>query len=134
LGGFDLAVAGGTAWRLEDIRELHRRRYQLQERAIEIFLITGRTYLLAFNSSKERDEFATELSACNLPRRIPGDDLGEALALWRSGALTNWEYIICLNKLAGRSYNDLMQYPVFPFVLADYVSEKIDLNNPKIYR
>ncbi|XP_067210662.1 lysosomal-trafficking regulator isoform X3 [Linepithema humile] len=134
LGGFDLAMAGGTAWRLEDIRELHRRRYQLQERAIEIFLITGRTYLLAFNSSKERDEFATELSTCNLPRRIPGDDLGEALALWRSGALTNWEYITCLNKLAGRSYNDLMQYPVFPFVLADYISEKIDLNNPKIYR
>ncbi|XP_033358417.1 lysosomal-trafficking regulator isoform X2 [Bombus vosnesenskii] len=134
LGGLDLAMVGGTAWRLEDIRELHRRRYQLQERAIEIFLITGRTYLLAFNSSKERDEFGTELSACNLPRRIPGDDLSEAISLWRSGALTNWEYITCLNKLAGRSYNDLMQYPVFPFVLADYTSEKIDLSNPKIYR
>ncbi|XP_048261477.1 lysosomal-trafficking regulator isoform X2 [Bombus terrestris] len=134
LGGLDLAMVGGTAWRLEDIRELHRRRYQLQERAIEIFLITGRTYLLAFNSSKERDEFVTELSACNLPRRIPGDDLNEAISLWRSGALTNWEYITCLNKLAGRSYNDLMQYPVFPFVLADYTSEKIDLSNPKIYR
>ncbi|XP_024939057.1 lysosomal-trafficking regulator isoform X2 [Cephus cinctus] len=134
LGGLDLAMVGGTAWRLEDIRELHRRRYQLQERAIEIFIVTGRTYLLAFNSSKERDEFATELSACNLPRRIPGDDLGEALALWRGGTLTNWEYITCLNKLAGRSYNDLMQYPVFPFVLADYVSEKMDLDNPKIYR
>ncbi|XP_023288682.1 lysosomal-trafficking regulator isoform X2 [Orussus abietinus] len=134
LGGLDLAMAGGTAWRLEDIRELHRRRYQLQERAIEIFIVTGRTYLLAFNSSKERDDFVAELSACNLPRRIPGDDLGEALALWRSGTLTNWEYITCLNKLAGRSYNDLMQYPVFPFVLADYVSEKIDLNNSNIYR
>ncbi|XP_015121948.1 lysosomal-trafficking regulator [Diachasma alloeum] len=134
LGGLDLAMAGGTAWRLEDIRELHRRRYQLQERAIEIFLVTGRTYLLAFNSSKERDEFVAELSTCNLPRRVPGDDLGEALALWRSGALTNWEYVMCLNKLAGRSYNDLMQYPVFPFVLADYISERIDLNNSKIYR
>ncbi|XP_043802416.1 lysosomal-trafficking regulator isoform X6 [Apis laboriosa] len=134
LGGLDLAMVGGTAWRLEDIRELHKRRYQLQERAIEIFLITGRTYLLAFNSSKERDEFVMELSTCNLPRRIPGDDLNESISLWRSGALTNWEYITCLNKLAGRSYNDLMQYPVFPFVLADYISEKIDLNNLKIYR
>ncbi|XP_076297603.1 lysosomal-trafficking regulator mauve isoform X3 [Lasioglossum baleicum] len=134
LGGLDLAMVGGTAWRLEDIRELHRRRYQLQERAIEIFLITGRTYLLAFNSSKQRDQFATELDNCNLPRRVPGDDLSEAITLWRSGALTNWEYITCLNKLAGRSYNDLMQYPVFPFVLADYTSEKIDLNSPKIYR
>lgn len=83
---------------------------------------------------QERDEFVTELSACNLPRRIPGDDLSEAISLWRSGALTNWEYITCLNKLAGRSYNDLMQYPVFPFVLSDYTSEEIDLTNPKIYR
>lgn len=82
---------------------------------------------------QDRDTFATEL-ACNLPRRVPGDDLGEALALWRSGALTNWEYVTCLNKLAGRSYNDLMQYPVFPFVLSDYLSDKLDLNNPNIYR
>ncbi|KAJ8668849.1 hypothetical protein QAD02_000108 [Eretmocerus hayati] len=133
LGGLDLAMAGGTAWRLEDIRELHRRRYQLQEKAIEIFLVTGRTYLLAFNSSKERDEFTLELSNCNMPRRVPGDDLNEALALWRNGTLTNWEYVTCLNKLAGRSYNDLMQYPVFPFVLSDYTSEKIDLTDPKIY-
>ncbi|CAB0033952.1 unnamed protein product [Trichogramma brassicae] len=134
LGGLDLAMVGGMAWRLEDIRELHRRRYQLQERAIEIFLITGRTYLLAFDSSKERDDFAAELSSCELPRRIPGDDLGEALTLWRSGALTNWEYITCLNKLAGRSYNDLMQYPVFPFVLAEYTADKINLDDPSIYR
>jgi hypothetical protein len=28
-----------------------------------------------------------------------------------------------LNSLAGRSYNDLMQYPVFPWVVADYDSE-----------
>lgn len=76
----------------------------------------------------------TELSNCHLPRRIPGDDLRDALNLWQNGTISNWEYIMCLNKLAGRSYNDLMQYPVFPFVLSDYVSEKIDLNDPKIYR
>lgn len=28
-----------------------------------------------------------------------------------------------LNTIAGRTYNDLMQYPVFPWVLADYQSE-----------
>ncbi|XP_034950425.1 lysosomal-trafficking regulator [Chelonus insularis] len=134
LGGLDFAIAGGMAWKLQDIRELHKRRYQLKETAIEFFLTTGRTYLLAFNSSKDRDDFASQLLHCNLPHRIPGDDLGEALVAWRNGTLTNWEYITCLNKLAGRSYNDLMQYPVFPFVLADYISNKIDLNNHKIYR
>ena len=25
-----------------------------------------------------------------------------------------------LNKAAGRTFNDLMQYPVFPFVLSNY--------------
>lgn len=28
-----------------------------------------------------------------------------------------------LNTLAGRTYNDYMQYPVFPWVLADYTSQ-----------
>ena len=39
-----------------------------------------------------------------------------------------------LNKLAGRTFNDLMQYPVFPFVLADYRSEELDLLSPSSYR
>lgn len=39
-----------------------------------------------------------------------------------------------LNTLAGRSYNDLMQYPVFPWILADYDSEELDFNNPKTFR
>lgn len=39
-----------------------------------------------------------------------------------------------LNTLAGRSYNDLMQYPVFPWILADYDSEELDFNIPKTFR
>ena len=31
-----------------------------------------------------------------------------------------------LNTLSGRSYNDLMQYPVFPWIIADYESEVSD--------
>jgi len=33
-----------------------------------------------------------------------------------------------LNTLAGRSYNDLMQYPVFPWVISDYTST-VSVNN-----
>lgn len=39
-----------------------------------------------------------------------------------------------LNTLAGRSYNDLMQYPVFPWILADYSSEQLDLTDPDTFR
>ena len=39
-----------------------------------------------------------------------------------------------LNTLAGRTYNDLSQYPVFPWILADYTSEELDLTDPSTFR
>jgi len=39
-----------------------------------------------------------------------------------------------LNKLAGRTFNDLMQYPVMPFILADYVSDALDLTKESVFR
>lgn len=39
-----------------------------------------------------------------------------------------------LNVLAGRTYNDLNQYPVFPWILADYTSSSLDLNDPATFR
>jgi hypothetical protein len=32
-----------------------------------------------------------------------------------------------INKYAGRTFNDLNQYPIFPWILNDYKSTKIDL-------
>ncbi len=42
--------------------------------------------------------------------------------------------VMQLNTLAGRTFNDLNQYPVFPWVLADYASPSLDLNAPATYR
>lgn len=53
---------------------------------------------------------------------------------WEAGELTNFEYLMHLNSLAGRSYNDLNQYPVFPWILKDYDSTDLDLTDPDIYR
>ena len=39
-----------------------------------------------------------------------------------------------LNTLAGRTYNDLNQYPVFPWVVADYQADSLDLRDPTVYR
>lgn len=39
-----------------------------------------------------------------------------------------------LNEASNRSFSDLSQYPVFPWIIADYENDVIDLNNPKIYR
>ena len=53
---------------------------------------------------------------------------------WVRGEITNFAYLMALNTLAGRSYNDLMQYPVFPWVLANYTSEDLDLTDPQNFR
>lgn len=65
---------------------------------------------------------------------MQGDNLTDVFEMWRDGTISNWEYLTQLNKMAGRSYNDLMQYPVFPFVLADYTSVNLDMMDPKSFR
>jgi hypothetical protein len=39
-----------------------------------------------------------------------------------------------LNTLAGRSFHDLCQYPVMPWVIAQYTAQTIDLKDPNTYR
>ena len=53
---------------------------------------------------------------------------------WQKGELSNFHYLMLINTLAGRTYNDLTQYPVFPWVIADYTSEELDLTDPKSFR
>ncbi|KAI5288803.1 hypothetical protein KEM54_004847 [Ascosphaera aggregata] len=53
---------------------------------------------------------------------------------WIKGEMSNLHYLMLVNTFAGRTFNDLTQYPVFPWVLADYTSEELDLTNPKSFR
>lgn len=53
---------------------------------------------------------------------------------WQKGEISNFHYLMLINTMAGRTYNDLTQYPVFPWVLADYTSEELDLSDPKTFR
>nr|POF06987.1 beige protein like 1 [Quercus suber] len=53
---------------------------------------------------------------------------------WIRGEMSNFQYLMLVNTMAGRTFNDLTQYPVFPWVLADYTSEELDLTNPKTFR
>ncbi|GJY81656.1 BEACH domain-containing protein B isoform X1 [Tanacetum coccineum] len=67
-------------------------------------------------------------------RRVSIELAKTAKESWRRRDITNFEYLMILNALAGRSYNDLTQYPVFPWVLADYTSDVLDFNKSSISR
>jgi len=53
---------------------------------------------------------------------------------WQEHKISTFEYLLQLNLLAGRSFNDLCQYPVFPWILKNYDSDEIDLSDPANYR
>lgn len=144
----------------EDIREVHKRRYLLQPIALEIFSSDGRNYLLAFPPNARNKVYqrllatATGLSdsasqsvagqkraanveqSAGLLSTMTAGLMGETSVTqrWVRGELSNFQYLMHLNTLAGRSYNDLMQYPVFPWILADYDSSELDLSNPSTFR
>uniref|UniRef100_A0ACD6A7M7 Uncharacterized protein n=1 Tax=Avena sativa TaxID=4498 RepID=A0ACD6A7M7_AVESA len=140
-------------WKLDSVHELLKREYQLRPVAIEIFSMDGCNELLVFHK-KEREEVFKILIAMNLPRNSMLDttisasskqDSGEGSRLfkvmaksfskrWQSGEISNFQYLMHLNTLAGRGYSDLTQYPVFPWVLADYDSDTLDLTNPQTFR
>ncbi|XP_074118564.1 lysosomal-trafficking regulator isoform X3 [Sminthopsis crassicaudata] len=122
------------SWTYEEIKEVHKRWWQLRDNAVEIFLTNGRTLLLAFDNTKVRDDVYHNILTNNLPNLLEYGNITALTNLWYTGQITNFEYLTHLNKHAGRSFNDLMQYPVFPFILSDYISETLDLNEPTVYR
>ncbi|CAJ0936217.1 unnamed protein product, partial [Mesorhabditis belari] len=143
----------------DDIREVHKRRYLLQPIALEVFSADGRNYLLAFpkkmrdrvfdkllSMARRLNESGTE-SVSGQKASMAVETMGRPLSLlnslvgqqsvtqrWLNGQITNFQYLMHLNTLAGRSYNDLSQYPVFPWVLNDYTSKTLDLTNPNSFR
>ncbi|KAM9559275.1 lysosomal-trafficking regulator [Salvelinus alpinus] len=126
--------AASFSWTYEEIKEVHKRWWQLRDNAVEIFLTNGRTLLLAFHTTKFRDDVYHNILTSDLPNLLEYGNITALTHLWGSGQISNFEYLTHLNKHSGRSFNDLMQYPVFPFILKDYISETLDLGDSAIYR
>ncbi|KAF6172754.1 hypothetical protein GIB67_000812 [Kingdonia uniflora] len=140
-------------WKLDNVHEILKRDYQLRPVAVEIFSMDGCNDLLVFHK-KEREEVFKNLVAMNLPRNTmldttisgsskqegsEGSRLFKIMAKsfskrWQNGEISNLQYLMHLNTLAGRGYSDLTQYPVFPWVLADYESETLNLADPSTFR
>ncbi|KAJ0162419.1 Beige -like protein 1 [Colletotrichum tanaceti] len=97
-------------------------------------------------SSLPNPEDAWRLEALKVSEEMPqgfGSKFGSifnstswnpAMKKWQKGEMSNFHYLMLVNTMAGRTFNDLTQYPVFPWVLADYTSEELNLNDPATFR
>jgi Beige/BEACH domain/PH domain associated with Beige/BEACH len=131
-------------WHIDRLLEAYGRRFLLQNCAIELFFADSPEVYVAFSTLAELQRFFRCLKRQNVPNlhastsrsldprvvfaNSPWTDL------WRRRLISNFEYLMRLNILAGRSYNDITQYPVFPWIIADYTSEVLDLYDPASFR
>uniref|UniRef100_A0A8C7CY03 LPS responsive beige-like anchor protein n=1 Tax=Oncorhynchus kisutch TaxID=8019 RepID=A0A8C7CY03_ONCKI len=135
-------------WLFTEIRAVFSRRYLLQNTALEIFMANRTAVMFNFPDAGT----VKKVVQC-LPRVGVGTNFGlpqtrrisQASAKqlykasnmtqrWQRREISNFEYLIFLNTISGRTYNDLNQYPVFPWVITNYDTEDLDLTLPSNYR
>ncbi|CAI5757465.1 unnamed protein product [Candida verbasci] len=145
-------------WSLENLSCISKRQFLLRDNALEMFFKDGASILITCMSQKERDLIYSKLYSFatgkgidyDLSQALQGNmesfssklasaftqpsSLLNATKRWKMGEMSNFYYLMIINTLAGRTFNDLTQYPVFPWVIADYTSETLDLSNPKTFR
>ena len=46
--------------------------------------------------------------------------LSKIVKKWKEWKITNFEFLMWLNIFGNRSYNDISQYPIFPWILSNY--------------
>ena len=132
------------SWPLENLHQVQSRRYLLRRSALEFFMLDRLTYFIDFGKAEERRQVFRALIKLKPKNFVPlylETSKPEALlrksditSRWIRREISNFDYLMALNTLAGRSYQDITQYPVFPWVITDYTSETLDLNDPEVYR
>ena len=85
--------------------------FGLVDCALEISLTNGNTEMFAFASNLEREKVLTQLQKSLSPFDIPRESLADLTSKWQKGDISNFSYLMSLNSAAGRTFNDLMQYP-----------------------
>ena len=130
-----------TIVKLSDITDVFLRTRFHHPTAIEIFTESGKTYFLNFPNIKSLP-ILKSLKNLAMPRlrALQCDDFKSYFAStkytddWVNRRISNFEYLMRLNMGSGRTFNDASQYPILPWVLADYTSSTLNIADPSVYR
>ena len=143
-GDWSGAISKDSAllWPLAAVKQMHRRRCMMAHTAIELFRDDGDSLLFNLPDRVLRSRVRRWIKRkCTLEYRNRDYHRGgfrqmlfELQEQWQRREVSNFEYLMRLNQLAGRTHADLNQYPVFPWVLADYESATLNLADPASFR
>ncbi|KAF6760566.1 hypothetical protein DFP72DRAFT_988225 [Ephemerocybe angulata] len=133
-------------WSHAQIATCSDKRFLFRDVALEVYFKDSRSLLVVFLDKKKRSDIEHRLTAIitknntdpslsTAPLRTPlfGRMGSRVLSNFRADEF-NFTYLSILNQISGRTPSDATQYPIFPWVLADYSSETLDLSAPEVFR
>ena len=112
--------------KIKDIEEIIVRRFLYDYRACEIFLKSGKSYYFnlyqkenvinkLFKSLEKFDELKDKI--ISNPIKYFKDK--KYYEQWVDDEMTTYQYLLYINKFSSRSYNDVNQYPIFPWIFRE---------------
>ena len=130
----------------DEIEEIVEMRIFLLWKGCEIFLKNGKSYLFNFLTTDEYNNFIKNVYSDKIKivsrKKDFLNDRKNIIKLyeknsitkdWKEGIISNYEYLLFLNRYSSRSFQDPTQYPVFPWILNDYKNLEILDKEEKTY-
>lgn len=122
----------------EEVSEIFARRFIHKQTAFELFLKDGRSFYFNVFTPESRNEvfeiFKSWRGVKVVTPALCAQYLRGYTKKWRFCEISNFEYLMIVNKCASRSFNDMSQYPVFPWVLKEYLKSELKLDDEHVYR
>ena len=111
--------------KLSHISYVFIRRFLYSMQANEIYLKNNHTYFFNFLSKANNDKYLSQLNKkmrkdsiiFDLKSRFNAD---QYVSKWMKGTISTFNFISMLNFFSCRSFNDLNQYPIFPWLTTSF--------------
>ena len=139
-----------------NIKYIFIRQYFYVETALEIFEDNNKSYFFNFKSNRDLDQFKSDILHHGAYREIKAEDnknkkiigyqqinpnskkktytVNNKMEEWQNNNISTLEYLMWLNIYSSRSFNDLTQYPVFPWIITNYTDESNEISIKKDLR
>jgi len=125
-----------------NINYIYLRKYYYRNTGIEIFTSKNKSYLFNFQNQTIRNNIIKEIlsnynneyTEIKILNKITGYDLikknnsnsknedffSSKIEDWYNWKISNFDILLWLNLLSNRTFNDLSQYPIFPWIITQY--------------
>ena len=140
-------------WPFSDIKYIIKKRYYYKRKAFEFFTFLNKSYYFSFTNFNQRTDALKlifsfienkreiildlkeikekeDLVVCienTLTKKLKNEKFSHKLENWVNWKMSNFELLSWLNFFSSRSYVDLTQYPVFPWIIKNYKDDVISL-------